>query len=214
MYALPWTHYSDSLRKMYRSLQSLAGRKAELAFVEWYSHGSRAEVVPLTSLEEMRQVYFWSSTCSFPVARTVLSHLIADQYIHCCHPSHHFKTGQAVGVWWINHERSAIGSLRHWNLPNWVVGRTANNKCSVTCGLTSSHFWGLLFLISKPKICMFTLINPLDSWTFSLLFSLPTHMDRDGGREAKSIVISETLWKYCACKRTIWNLSKHSKSGF
>lgn len=136
---------------------------------------------PFTSLEEMRQSYFWSSTCSFPVARTVLSHLIADEYIHCCHPSHHFKTGQAVGVWWINHELSAIGSLRHWNLLNWVVGRTANIKGSVTCGLTSSHFWGLFFLICKPKVCMFT----LNSWTFSLFFSLPTHMDRDARKRGK-----------------------------
>lgn len=198
---------------MYKSLQSLAGEsRVSICGVlfAWKQRGSCSFNQPRGNETGL----FLELYMFFPCSKNSLF-LLDCWSVHSLLPSlPPFKTGQAVGVWWINHEQSAVGSLRLWNLLNWVVGRTANNKGSVTCGLTSSHFWGLLFLIRKPKICMFTLINPLDSWTFSLLFSLPTHIDRDEGREAKSTVISETLWKYCACKRTIWNLSKHSKSGF
>lgn len=64
----------------------------------------------------------------------------------------------------------------------------------MTCGLTFSHFWGLLFLICKPKVCMFTLTYLLDSWTFSL----PTHTDRDGEEKGggKSKILCE-LRRHC-----------------
>lgn len=145
----------------------------------------------------------------FPAARTLLSHLRADQHIHCCHLSHAFQTGQAVGIWWINQNLSAIGSLRHRNLWNLVVGRTANNESPMTWSLTFWLFWGLLFIICKPKICVFTLTYLLDSQTFPLAFSLPTHLDGDGGgddgrkgetlcdlrRHCESTVLVEELWE-------------------
>lgn len=118
------------------------------------------------------RLWLWGSTRSFLVARTRIPHLRADQYIHCCHPSHMFKTSQAVRVWWINHGQSAIGSLRHWNLLNFIAGRTANNKSPVTCGLTFSQFWGLLFYSEKPKIFIF---YPHLSAGFMSFLSAHTH---------------------------------------
>lgn len=104
----------------------------------------------------------WGSPCSFLVARTLLSHLRADQYIHCPTP----PTSSRLLKQEVSDEL-LIGSLRHWNLLCLVVGRTVNNKSPRTWGLTFSHFWDLLFLVYKPKACMFTFTCLLNSRALS-----------------------------------------------
>lgn len=104
----------------------------------------------------------WGSPCSFLVARTLLSHLRADQYIHCPTP----PTSSRLLKQEVSDEL-LIGSLRHWNLLCLVVGRTVNNKSPRTWGLTFSHFWDLLFLVYKTKACMFTFTCLLNSRALS-----------------------------------------------
>lgn len=168
---------------MQRSLKPWS-KEHSVCFLQWCSHQGRTEAVSLSSFEEMGQVSVSGAlhVLSF-VARTLLSHLRVDGYIHCGHPSHTFKIGQAVYVWWINHGQLAIGSLKDLNPWNLVISRTANNKSIVTCGLT--YLWSLLFLICKQKIWVYPNLA-LDSRTFSLSFSLFTlNLERDREREER-----------------------------
>lgn len=137
---------------------------------------------------------FWGSTCSFRVARTLPSHLRADRYIHCFHPSHAFKTGQALGVWWINHDQSAVDSLKHGNLLNLVAGRTANDKSPVTWSLTFSHSLVLLFSSVNQR---FTHLLSTTYWIHELSLCPHTRigMEEKKGRKDKILVIWEDTVK-------------------
>jgi hypothetical protein len=64
-----------------------------LALKDWHPQWGRVEVLSLICLEGVRPISI-SGVLSF-VARTLLSHLRTDQNIHCCHPSHTVKIGQA-----------------------------------------------------------------------------------------------------------------------
>lgn len=89
--------------------------------------------------------------------------------VHSLLPSLTFKTGQIVGIWWINHDQSAIVSLKHWNLLSLVVGRTANSKSPVTCGLIFFHFWASFsYSVNQRFVC---LPSPT-SWIHELSLSI------------------------------------------